>query len=70
MSSSIPSQESLREETADYEVMGEIEDEEVVAWLEEQGLDQLEKVTAILADFDREIDDQEIEEYSEEAEIS
>lgn len=70
MSSSIPSQESLREETADYEVMGEIEDEEVIAWLEEQGLDQSEKVTAILADFDREIDDQEIEEYSEEAELS
>jgi|APHM01.1.fsa_nt_gi hypothetical protein len=61
---------ALREDTTEYEVMGEIEDEEVVAWLEDQGLDQSKKVTAIIADFNREINDREIEGYSEEAELS
>lgn len=46
-------EKGLVEATTDYEVIDEIEDEELVAWLQEQGLSENEQITAMIADFDR-----------------
>ncbi|MBC5793429.1 MAG: hypothetical protein H8Z69_05350 [Nanohaloarchaea archaeon] len=71
MRQSIPTGDGLRNDTKGYEVLDEIDDEELVAWLYGEGLDEQEIVTAVIANTENsEITESEVRKYRADADIS